>query len=867
MLLPELEQQLDLPPQASQDAGLVDGETLGWQIRHQERPVGQRQARGTDRLSPTPTVGMEAASPLRRYLGRDAQGEEAGRQTLTGAEQDRTVDHVTAAGGEHGRQFEPGPILGRHHGVDLQPGQPARPRTGQVGEPAELEVAQICQPYRPGFDRPSGPRSGPIMGPPRVRDRASQCPRQDIQPHLQLHRRRLLGGGAGVSTPRPPIRQRRWQVQRGTVLDHHRAEPPQQRDCRRRAGHDHLHRLQQHPFQQGAGRQPEPLGQPLRTDRRPLLTGYVRQQRQRRVRLSQPTKHQRLHEPPPAQFPLPPHEPHLARQLVSSLTHYPPQHGADLRYGHPEGLLDHRCVTSRSSQVRPRFVNLMPMGRAAGSPDQSRISCMTELLYVPAAEFERIRALQTGPVERAAIFAAACRINALYMIGKAGSGHLGTTFSSIDIVTWLQLEELRLAGEHETPSDRDFSSKGHDVPALYAVLIGLGRLPFESIHTLRRLDGLPGHPDIGTPGITANTGSLGMGVSKAKGFVLANRLLGRRGEVYVLTGDGELQEGQFWESLGSAANRGFGEITVIVDHNKVQSDTLVERVSSLGDLEAKLRAFGWAVARCDGHDLNDFRRALSAVRAERGRPKIIVADTVKGKGVSFAEHTAMAPTDRLYKFHSGAPAPDVHERMAEELIATANGLLSAAGQPALSLERVPFPERPAPPPAVQRMVPAYAKTLVACAEQDQRIVALDADLIFDHSLLEFEERFLDRFVECGIAEQDMVSQASGLALAGMLPVCHSFACFLSTRPNEQIYNQATERTKVVYVGSLAGLVPGGPGHSHQSVRDISALGAMPGLVLVEPSCEREAELATEYCLTQARGSAYRRLVSIPCPIS
>ncbi len=490
---------------------------------------------------------------------------------------------------------------------------------------------------------------------------------------------------------------------------------------------------------------------------------------------------------------------------------------------------------------------------------------MTELLYVPAAELERIRALQVDAVDRAAIFAAACRINALYMIGKAGSGHLGTTFSSMDVVAWLHLEELRLADEHDAPIDRYFSSKGHDVPALYAILIGLGRLPFESIDTLRRLDGLPGHPDIGTPGIVANTGSLGMGISKAKGFVQANRLQGRSGEVYVLTGDGELQEGQFWESLPSAVNNGLEEITVIVDHNKVQSDTLVERVNSLGDLVGKLRAYGWAVDRCDGHDLNDFKRALAAVRSEKGKPKIIVADTVKGKGVSFAEHTAMAPTDRLYKFHSGAPAPDVHEKMADELVATANRLLGAAGGAELALERVPFPDRPAAG-EVQRMVPAYAKALVECAAKDSKIVALDADLVLDTGLLEFEERFTDRFFECGIAEMDMVSQASGFALAGLLPVCHSFACFLSTRPNEQIYNQATERTKVVYVGSLSGLVPGGPGHSHQSVRDISALANMPGMILIEPSCEAETTMATEYVLTKARGSAYLRLVSIPCQI-
>ena len=334
---------------------------------------------------------------------------------------------------------------------------------------------------------------------------------------------------------------------------------------------------------------------------------------------------------------------------------------------------------------------------------------------------------RSAAVERAAIFAAACRINALYMIGKAGSGHLGTTFSSMDIVAWLHLEELRLGrASAQAPIDRYFSSKGHDVPALYAVLIGIGRLPFESIDTLRRLDGLPGHPDIGTPGITANTGSLGMGISKAKGFVLANRLQGRIGRG--LRPD-RRRRASGGPVLGVA--RVGGEPRPRRDHrHRGPQQGPVRHPGGAGEQpratwRAKLRAFGWAVARCDGHDLNDFRRALSAVRAEKGKPKIIVADTIKGKGVSFAEHTAMAPTDRLYKFHSGAPAPDVHERMADELVATANRLLREAGAAELALERVPFPERP-PAGDVQRMVPVYAKTLVECAAEDPRIVALDA---------------------------------------------------------------------------------------------------------------------------------------------
>jgi transketolase len=164
------------------------------------------------------------------------------------------------------------------------------------------------------------------------------------------------------------------------------------------------------------------------------------------------------------------------------------------------------------------------------------------------------------------------------------------------------------------------------------------------------------------------------------------------------------------------------------------------------------------------------------------------------------------------------------------------------------------------------MVAAYSRALLSHAERDSRIVALDADLVLDTGLIPFSERFPDRFIECGIAEQDMVSQAGGLALAGLLPVVHSFACFLSTRPNEQIYTNATERRKIVYVGSLAGLLPGGPGHSHQSVRDISALGAVPGLELIEPASEDEVTQAVAYCLEGTSASCYLRLVSIPCRV-
>lgn len=486
---------------------------------------------------------------------------------------------------------------------------------------------------------------------------------------------------------------------------------------------------------------------------------------------------------------------------------------------------------------------------------------MTTLYYIPKKEFDRTLGLPVNREERTALFADMCRLNTLYMIKAAGSGHIGSSFSSLDIVSWLLLNELR-----EEKGDVYYSSKGHDVPGLYAALLALGRLPFEKIHQLRRLGGLPGHPDVvTTPEIVTNTGSLGMGISKAKGMVLANRLNKRSGRVFVLTGDGELQEGQFWESLSSAVNRRMHEITVIIDHNKVQSDTLVSRVNDLGDLEAKLRAFGWYVERCDGHSFPSLSRALAACAAVQDKPKIIIADTVKGRGVSFMEHTVMKPEQRRYLFHSGAPDDENYHHGVEELSALVNDRLREHKTAALVLERVDR-SPPQAPDRVQRMVAAYGQALVAEAKNNDRIVALDADLAFDTGLLPFEERFPERFFECGIAEQDMISQAGAMALRDMLPAVHSFACFLSTRPNEQFYNNASEKTRVVYVGSLAGLVPAAPGHSHQAVRDIAALSAIPGLVMLEPCCEDEVAQAVAYCFREAKGSSYLRLVSVPCEV-
>lgn len=472
-----------------------------------------------------------------------------------------------------------------------------------------------------------------------------------------------------------------------------------------------------------------------------------------------------------------------------------------------------------------------------------------KLITIPKHELERLMATK----DRLEPIADACRLNTLSMIREAGSGHVGTSFSAMDIVIWLHLQVMNLEGDSP---DLYFSSKGHDAPGLYAVLIALGKLPYEQIHQLRKQGGLPGHPDVHTPGMVTNTGSLGMGISKAKGMIESDRLNQIRRRYFVLTGDGELQEGQNWEALLGAAHRSMGELTVIVDHNKIQSDTWVNRVSDLGDLPARFAAHEWAVRRVDGHDFAALQQAFSELEADHpDQPKVLLADTVKGKGVSFM--TAVDPVDGFdwYRYHSGAPCPEDYERAAAEILERLGGI---------ETEETDY--TPPEPPRGQRLVRAYGEALVAEAGQDDKIVALDADLMLDCGLVEFEKRFPERFIECGIAEMDMVSQAGGLALRGHLPVVHSFGCFLTPRANEQIYNNSTEETKIIYVGSLVGLVPGGPGHSHQSVRDIGILSQIPGLTCIEPSCETETRHALAWAIHHNPLSTYIRLVTVPVDI-
>lgn len=492
---------------------------------------------------------------------------------------------------------------------------------------------------------------------------------------------------------------------------------------------------------------------------------------------------------------------------------------------------------------------------------------MLKLIFVSPKEIARIKRGISDSIQRSYLLADLFRLNTLSMIEEAGSGHIGSSFSCLEILTWLWMEELRYPNEEsKAGADIFFSSKGHDVPALYSVLIGTGRIKYELIHMLRRLKGLPGHPDISIPYIKSNTGPLGMGISKARGLALAHRLDKKSGRVFVLTGDGELEEGQIWESLSAAANSGLGEIVAIVDHNKIQSDTWVKKVNDLGNLESKFKNFGWAVSRCNGHDIRAIKKELSFLeKTFPKQPKVLIADTVKGKGVSFMETLEQKDGVELYKFHSGAPACDAYERAVAEITGRISKKIKKRGLSEIIYDYKTIETRIASADK-EKLVEAYGDELVKLGRKNKDIMVLDADLMVDCGLLPFKLEFPDRFVECGIAEQDMVSVAGGLALEKKIPVAHSFACFLSTRPNEQMYNNACEQTKIIYTAALAGVLPAAPGHSHQSVRDISTVGSIPGLTVFEPCNEAETRMAIRWAVQENKQSTYLRLVSVPCEI-
>ncbi len=271
---------------------------------------------------------------------------------------------------------------------------------------------------------------------------------------------------------------------------------------------------------------------------------------------------------------------------------------------------------------------------------------------------ERLSALKRRALE--------VRLELIRMFSYEKAHHFGGCLSCVEILTVLYLYKLKVSpqGAGDPLRDRFIMSKGHSIPTQYVLLAMLGIIPQAELATIKELGTrLQGHPDmLKLPCLEAPTGSLGMGLSYANGIALAARLDGLKFNVYVLMGDGELQEGQVWEAAMTSAHYGLGNVCVVVDRNRFQSQGEVERSMAVEPLQEKWKAFGWDTVRIDGHDVGQLCDALDRVDGRRTRPLVIIADTIKGKGVSFLEGT--------YEYHNNKLSKEQYLRALEELQAS-----------------------------------------------------------------------------------------------------------------------------------------------------------------------------------------------------
>jgi len=258
--------------------------------------------------------------------------------------------------------------------------------------------------------------------------------------------------------------------------------------------------------------------------------------------------------------------------------------------------------------------------------------------------------------------AIAIRKDILTMLEKAGSGHTGGSLSLVEILVALYYYRVKHDPKNPTWKERDrvILSKGHGCPALYAVLSDRGYFSREELWTLRKLGSrLQGHPQIGLPGVEISSGSLGQGLSVANGIAFANKIDGIKSKVYCIMGDGETNEGQIWEAAMTASHYGLSSVCGIVDFNKMQIDGFCCDVKGLEPYAKKWASFGWHTEEVDGHDLEKLMEALDKADKIKDKPQVVIAHTVKGKGVSFVENQV--------KWHGIAPKKEELEKALGEL--------------------------------------------------------------------------------------------------------------------------------------------------------------------------------------------------------
>ena len=469
----------------------------------------------------------------------------------------------------------------------------------------------------------------------------------------------------------------------------------------------------------------------------------------------------------------------------------------------------------------------------------------------------------------------------LIALNAAGSGHSGGTLSIMDITAALYLHEARLDPKNPEWKHRDriVWSAGHKAPSLY---LGLGMAGYFDVHDVVRLRKLyapyQGHPHwLKLPGVEASTGSLGQGLSLGVGMALAARLDNRDSRVYVLMGDGEQQEGQIWEAVMEAGHYGLDNLCGVIDRNRLQIDGWVKDVMNVESLADKYRAFGWHVVEIDGHEMSEILRAFDEARAVKGRPTLVLANTVKGKGVDFMEdvagwHGKPPNTEEMW---SGLKQLGLDKKLpvkgllkkAEAYQKKATKTLEAK-QPKFSMD---YFWNKADNMKVD-MDPTRKGFGRALAERgdDKRVVCLGADISGSITISQFYDGFPerdDRWFSMGIAEQSGTAVAAGLAREGKLPVFGTYGVFASGRNLDQLRTTVSYgEFNVMIAGAHGGVSVGPDGATHQALEEMFQMCGLPNMNVEVPCDSVETQRATEHLLFKVKGPKYVRFAREATPV-
>jgi transketolase len=461
------------------------------------------------------------------------------------------------------------------------------------------------------------------------------------------------------------------------------------------------------------------------------------------------------------------------------------------------------------------------------------------------------------------------RIDSIRSTSEAGSGHPTSCCSAADLVAALFFAEMRFdpGNPHHAGSDRFILSKGHAAPLLYAAWAEAGAFDREELLHLREITSdLEGHPTPRLPFVDVATGSLGQGICAAIGSALNARRIKSDYRTYCLIGDGESAEGSVWEAAQVAAADGLDNLCAITDVNALGQSRPTMWQHDMAQFARRWDAFGWHAIVIDGHDLNAILDALAEARRTSGKPTMILAKTLKGKGVSFVEG----------KDGWHGKAFKKGEEMDRALAELEKQFITGVSlNPALN---IPKPaQEPAPPPMPKPLSPpeykagdqvatreAFGAALAKLGANDTRIVALDADVKNSTFSDKFEKVFPDRFYQNFIAEQVMLGSAMGLAARGAIPFPSTFACFL-TRAADFVRMAAISSVNIKMAGSHAGVSIGEDGPSQMALEDLAMCRTQPNVTVLYP-CDAVSTERLLSLMAYHPGPAYMRTSRPKTPV-